>query len=143
MFVTSAKRMNSDIAIVQATRSAGVVMSGISGRQISKSQDRSAAEVVKRIPGVSILNDRYIIVRGLSGRYNNVWINNSAVPSTDADTRSFSFDLLPSSQLESIMIVKSPSAEIPFLGVWVSLRKVENCIRWKKSTSSGLVSLIS
>lgn len=121
--VTSAKRMNSDIAIVQATRSAGVVMSGISGRQISKSQDRSAAEVVKRIPGVSILNDRYIIVRGLSGRYNNVWINNSAVPSTDADTRSFSFDLLPSSQLESIMIVKSPSAEIPsdFSGGFVKI----------------------
>lgn len=121
--VTSAKRMNSDIAIVQATRSAGVVMSGISGRQISKSQDRSAAEVVKRIPGVSVLNDRYIIVRGLSGRYNNVWINNSAVPSTDADTRSFSFDLLPSSQLESIMIVKSPSAEIPsdFSGGFVKI----------------------
>lgn len=121
--VTSAKRMSSDIAIVQATKSAGVVMSGISGKQISKSQDRSAAEVVKRIPGVSILNDRYIIVRGLSGRYNNVWINNSAVPSTDADTRSFSFDLLPSSQLESIMIVKSPSAEIPsdFSGGFVKI----------------------
>ena len=121
--VTSAKRMNSEIAMVQATRSAGVVMSGISGKQISRSQDRSAAEVVKRIPGVSILNDRYIVVRGLSGRYNNVWINNSAVPSTDADTRSFSFDLLPSSQLESIMIVKSPSAEIPsdFSGGFVKI----------------------
>ena len=121
--VTSAKRMNSDLAIIQAARSAGVVMSGISGRQISKSQYRSAAEVVKRIPGVSILNDRYVIVRGLSGRYNNVWINNSAVPSTDADTRSFSFDLLPSSQLESIMIVKSPSAEIPsdFSGGFVKI----------------------
>ncbi|PKP38591.1 MAG: TonB-dependent receptor [Bacteroidetes bacterium HGW-Bacteroidetes-14] len=121
--VTSVKRMNSEIAMVEATRSSGAVMSGISGRQISRSQDRSAAEVVKRIPGVSIINDRYIVVRGLAGRYNNVWINNNAVPSTDSDTRSFSFDMLPGSQLESIMIVKSPSAEIPsdFSGGFVKI----------------------
>lgn len=121
--VTSVKRMNSEIAMVQATRSASVVMSGMSGREISKSQDRNAAEVVKRIPGVSIINDRYIIVRGLPSRYNNVWINNSAVPSTEADSRSFSFDILPSSQLESIMIVKSQSAEIPsdFSGGFVKI----------------------
>lgn len=121
--VSSVKRMNSEIAMVQATRTASVVMSGVSGRQISRSQDRSAAEVVKRIPGVSVINDRYIIVRGLAGRYNNVWINNTAVPSTEADTRSFSFDMLPSSQLESIMIVKSPSAEIPadFSGGFVKI----------------------
>ena len=86
--VTSVKRMNSEIAIVQATRSAGVVMSGLSSRQITKSQDRNAAEVVRRIPGVSIINDRYIIVRGLPSRYNNVWVNNSSVPSTEADSRS-------------------------------------------------------
>jgi len=111
--VSSVRRMNSELAMVQATRTASVVMSGISGKQISRTQDRSAAEVVKRIPGVSVINDRYIIVRGLASRYNNVWMNNSAVPSTEADTRAFSFDMLPSSQLENIMIVKSPSADIP------------------------------
>ncbi len=121
--VTSVKRMNSEIAMVQATRSAGVVMSGMSGKQITKSQDRNAAEVVRRIPGVSIMNDRYIIVRGLPSRYNNVWVNNSSVPSTEADSRSFSFDILPSSQLESIMIVKSQSAELPsdFSGGFVKI----------------------
>jgi len=121
--VTSVKRMNSEIAIVHATRSAGVVMSGLSSRQITKSQDKNAAEVVRRIPGVSIINDRYIIVRGLPSRYNNVWVNNSSVPSTEADSRSFSFDILPSSQLESIMIVKSQSAEIPsdFSGGFVKI----------------------
>jgi len=121
--VTSSKRMNSEIAVIQATRTADVVMSGMSGRQITRSQDRNAAEVVKRIPGVSIIDDRYIMVRGLSGRYNNVWMNNSAVPSTEADTRAFSFDMLPSSQIENIMIVKSPSAEIPadFSGGFVKI----------------------
>lgn len=47
------------------------------------------------------------MVRGLAQRYNNVWINGGAVPSSEADTRSFSFDILPSSQLDNMMIVKS------------------------------------
>ncbi len=121
--ITSVRRMNSEISVIMASRNASVVMSGMSGRQITKSQDRNAAEVVKRIPGVSVLNDRYIIVRGLPSRYNNVWINNASVPSTEADSRSFSFDMLPSSQLESIMIVKSQSAEIPsdFTGGFVKI----------------------
>lgn len=121
--VTSAKKMNSELAVIQAVRKADAVVSGISGRSISKSQDRTAAEVVKRIPGVSIINDRYIMVRGLASRYNNVWVNNAAVPGTETDSRAFSFDMLPGSQIESIMIVKSPSAELPadFSGGFVKI----------------------
>lgn len=64
------------------------------------------------------------MVRGLAQRYNNVWINGGAVPSSEADTRSFSFDILPSSQLDNMMIVKSPAPEIPgdFSGGFVLIR---------------------
>jgi hypothetical protein len=121
--VTSARRMNSEIAVIMAARTSATVISGMSGREIGRSQDRNAAEVVRRIPGVSVIGDRYIIVRGLPSRYNNVWINNSSVPSTEADSRSFSFDMLPSSQLESILIVKSQSADLPsdFSGGFVKI----------------------
>ncbi len=121
--VTSVKRMNSRLAMIQSVKTANVVVSGVSGIEISKSQDRDASEVIRRIPGVSVINDRHIIVRGLPARYNNVWINNSSVPSTEADSRSFSFDLIPASQLESIMIVKSQSSEIPadFSGGFVKI----------------------
>lgn len=111
--VTSVKRMNSELAVIQATRRADAVVSGISGKTITKAQDRSAAEVVKRIPGVSLISDRYIMVRGLASRYNNVWVNNSAVPGTESDSRAFSFDMIPGSQIESILIVKSPTPELP------------------------------
>ena len=65
-----------------------------------------------------------MVVRGLAQRYNNVWINGGAVPSSEADTRSFSFDILPSSQLDNMMIVKSPAPEIPgdFSGGFVLIR---------------------
>ncbi|MDD2424555.1 MAG: carboxypeptidase-like regulatory domain-containing protein [Bacteroidales bacterium] len=145
VIVSSVQRMNSEIAVINAARRADVVVSGISGRQISMNQERNAAEVVRRIPGVSLTDDRYIMVRGLAGRYNNVWINNSAVPSTEADTRAFSFDMLPASQIESIIIVKSPSAELPsdFSGGFVKILtkgvsdKNETVLSWGMNYNSS------
>lgn len=52
-------------------------------------------------------------MRGLSQRYNNVWINGGAAPSSEADSRAFSFDMIPSGQIDNMMIVKTPTAEYP------------------------------
>ncbi|SHF92201.1 TonB-dependent receptor [Dysgonomonas macrotermitis] len=106
-------RINSEVALLNSMKNSTSVVSGISAQQISKSQDRDASEVIKRIPGISILDDKFVVARGLSQRYNNVWVNNSAIPSSESDTRSFSFDIIPSSQIENIMIVKSPQPELP------------------------------
>lgn len=111
--VTGMRRSNTEIAMLQAQKTALTVTSGVSSQQITRTQDRDASEVIKRIPGISIIDDKFVIARGLSQRYNNVWINNSAVPSSEADSRSFSFDIIPSSQIENITIVKSPSPELP------------------------------
>jgi len=121
--VFAVRRMNSEVSMITAVRSANVVMSAVSAQQISRTQDRDASEVIKRIPGISIIDNRYVISRGLSQRYNNVWVNNNAVPSSDADSRSFSFDMIPSGQIENIMIVKSPTPELPadFTGGFVKI----------------------
>ena len=121
--VTAVRKMNTEVAMLTSIKTANVVMSGVSSQQIAKTQDRDASEVVKRVPGISIIENRFIIARGLSQRYNNVWINNNAVPSSEADTRAFSFDMIPSGQIENLMIVKSPAPELPadFTGGFVKV----------------------
>ena len=52
------------------------------------------------------------MVRGLSQRYNNVWVNGGAVPSSEADSRAFSFDIIPSSQIDNLTIVKAQPQNI-------------------------------
>ncbi len=111
--VTTKRRLNTDASLLQAQRKSLVVESGVSMQQIARTQDRNASEVVRRVPGISIIDDKFVIVRGLSQRYNNVWINGAAVPSTEADSRAFSFDIIPSSQLSNLIIVKSPAPELP------------------------------
>ena len=111
--VTARARQDSEITVVGKTKNSMTVQNGVSSQQIKKTQDKDASEVIKRVPGISIIDDKFVMVRGLSQRYNNVWINGSAVPSSEADSRAFSFDLIPSSQLDNIMIVKSPAPELP------------------------------
>ena len=87
------------------------VLSGLGGAQIDKSQDRNASEVARRIPGVTVVDNRFVMVRGLSERYNAVLLNGVQIPSLEADVKSFSFDLIPSNAIDRFLIFKSPSPE--------------------------------
>jgi outer membrane receptor for ferrienterochelin and colicin len=113
--VISAKsRMGgSEISMLSSMKMSNLVVSGISSQQINRSQDRDASEVIKRVPGITIMDDRFVMVRGLSQRYNTVWLNNASTPSSEADVRAFSFDVIPSSMLENILVFKSPAPELP------------------------------
>jgi len=121
--VTARRSNNTEMAMIAQVRTANVVVSSVSAQQITKTQDRDASEVIKRIPGISLIDNRFIIARGLSQRYNNVWINNSAVPSSEADSRAFSFDMIPSGQIDNMMIIKTPAPELPadFTGGFVKV----------------------
>lgn len=111
--VTGQAKKNTETALLTAQRKSLVIQTGVSALQISRTQDKDASEVIRRVPGVSLIEEKFVMVRGLSQRYNNVWINNGAVPSSEADARAFSFDIIPSSQLDNIVIVKSPAPEYP------------------------------
>ena len=111
--ITAVERHNTDAAMIQVAKSSPVIVSNVSAQEISRTQDTNAGEVIRRVSGVSLIDDKFVMVRGLSQRYNNVWVNGGAVPSSEADSRAFSFDIIPSSQIDNLTIVKSPSAEYP------------------------------
>ena len=111
--VVGQKQTGSEVSLIKDLKQSEVVVSGVSAEQIVKTQDRDAAEVVKRIPGVTIQDSRFVIVRGLVERYNTVMLNDAIAPSSEADVRAFSFDALPSSAIDRILIFKSGSPELP------------------------------
>ena len=113
MEVVVRQRTDTDLALNRNIKASLQVVSGVSSQQISKTVDRDASEVVKRVPGVTIMGDRFVVIRGLNQRYNNVWLNNAATPSSEADSRAFSFDILPSSLIDNMLVYKSPAPEIP------------------------------
>ena len=111
--VTAVRRTDTEATAVQEARRSANVVNNVSAQEIKRTQDSNAGEVIRRIPGVSLIDDKFVMVRGLQQRYNNVWINGGAVPSSEADSRAFSFDMIPSGQIDNLTIVKTPAAEYP------------------------------
>ncbi len=110
--IVAQRRTDTELSMLKSVRSAVQVVSGISSQQIGKTLDRDASEVVKRVSGVTIQDNRFIVVRGLNQRYNNVWLNNAATPSSETDVKAFSFDAIPSSMIDNLLVFKSGSPEI-------------------------------
>lgn len=111
--VTARRVTHTEMSLITSIRTSNLVVSGISAQQISRSQDSDAAAVIKRIPGVTLVDNRFIMVRGLSERYNASMLHETYAPSMETDVRSFSFDIIPSNLVDRIMIYKSPSADLP------------------------------
>ncbi|MCB9166585.1 MAG: carboxypeptidase-like regulatory domain-containing protein [Flavobacteriales bacterium] len=139
--VVSVRRTETESAVLMETRKSEQVVNGIGRQQIAKSQDRSAGDVVKRVPGVTLIGNRFVMVRGLADRYNTVQLNDVTAPSLEADRRAFSFDILPSGALDRVLIFKTGSADLPgeFAGGVVKLYTVnvpnENITKVGLSTS--------
>ncbi len=110
--VVAQRRTDTELSMLKSVRTAVQVVNGISSQQIGKTLDRDASEVVKRVPGVTIQDNRFIVVRGLNQRYNNVWLNNAATPSSETDVKAFSFDAIPSSMIDNLLIFKTGSPEL-------------------------------
>jgi outer membrane receptor protein involved in Fe transport len=103
---------STDKILVNEIKNASGIVSGISSEQITISVDRSASEVARRISGVTLQNG-FISIRGMTPRYNPVFLNNAFLPSTDPNKRAFNFDLLPSSVIDRILVYKSAAPELP------------------------------
>ncbi|MFC7670976.1 carboxypeptidase-like regulatory domain-containing protein [Hymenobacter humi] len=111
--VTAQRRTNTEVAVISEVRNAQAVAVGVSAEQIVRSQDRDAAQIARRVPGVSIQDNRFVLVRGLTQRYNAVMLNDVMTPSSEVDTRAFAFDMIPSNVIDRMLIFKSGSAELP------------------------------
>ena len=89
------------------------ISDGISAEAIKKSPDRNTGEVLKRVSGASVQDNKFVVIRGLSERYNVSMLNNAMLPSTEADKKAFAFDIIPSSVVDNVVIYKSPTPDLP------------------------------
>ena len=114
--VRTISRKVTDVAIINTVRNSSIVSDGISSDFIKKTPDRTASDALKRVSGVTIQNDKFILVRGLADRYNSALLNKTLLPSTEPDKRAFAFDIIPTTLIDNIIVSKSTSANLP--GDW-------------------------
>lgn len=106
-------RVTSDAALAAIQRNALQISDGFSGDMILReSPDLLGGTALRRMPGVAFLEDKFLVIRGLSERYNVTTFNNTLLPITDLERNSFDYNIIPSGLVSSIRVVKTVTAEM-------------------------------
>jgi TonB-dependent receptor len=111
--VTAKYNQASAIGLYAAQKLSASMTDGISSDLIKKTSDNNIAQVLKRVAGVTVQENKFVTVRGMSERYNNVQLNGSSLPSTEPNRRNFSFDIIPASLVENVVVNKTFTPDLP------------------------------
>lgn len=121
------RRANNIAALNTIRKNEVTAIDGITAEQIARTPDNNVAQVLTRVTGLHVQDNKYVVVRGVSERYNNVAMNNALMPSTEANRRNYAFDIIPSNLIESVIVHKTASPDLPgeFTGGYVNVNTVE------------------
>ena len=135
--VTADAVRSTEGALLMERKRASAIGDGVSEEQIKKTPDATSAEVLKRIPSVTIVDNKYLLVRGNSERYNGAMLNNTSVSTSEPDKKSFAFDLIPSNLIENTILTKSFTPDQPgdFSGGLLKINTVDFPDRFMSSLS--------
>ncbi|MGA2297483.1 MAG: TonB-dependent receptor [FCB group bacterium] len=95
----------------QSEKQALNVINVITAETIDHSTDKTAADALQRVSGLSLYRDqgegRYVIMRGLEQRFSNTLVNGVKIPSPESKDRFVPLDIFPSTLLERIEVTKA------------------------------------
>lgn len=83
----------------------------LSIEQISRVGDTNVAESLRRVPGLTLVDGKFIYIRGLGERYSSATLNGATVPSPDLTRNVIPLDIFPTAIVESLSVQKSYSAD--------------------------------
>lgn len=110
--VATSRRQENTNALIAFQRNNTSLSSGLAADFIRRTPDKNTGEVLRRVSGASIQDNKFVIIRGLSDRYNSAYINGAALPSSEPDKKAFSFDIIPSTLIDNIIINKTATPDL-------------------------------
>lgn len=102
-------------AAIAVKRESFVVADVVSADDIGKLPDHNTAAALRRIPGISVMEDqgepRFPVVRGLRSTYNRTTVDGAIVASVDESGRTVPLDIVPSVMAGRLEVIKTVTPE--------------------------------
>lgn len=117
---------------------AGMITDNLAREEMRATASSDAASAMKRVTGLSVVDNQYVYVRGLGERYSNTTLNGGILPTTEPDKRVVPLDLIPTGLIESIQVVKSylPDRPAEFSGGLIQIESIKSPRRQALAVSS-------
>ncbi|MDJ0940096.1 MAG: TonB-dependent receptor [Woeseiaceae bacterium] len=80
---------------------------------ISRVGDSNVASALRRVPGVTLVQDQFVYVRGLGERYSSTQLNGSVIPSPDLTRNVLPLNIFPAEIIDALSVTKGYSPDLP------------------------------
>jgi TonB-dependent receptor len=111
--VVTARQRSAATDVMQERLEHEVVVDLLGAEQISRVGDSTVSLALRRLPGVTLVSDKFIYVRGLGERYSSTTVNGAYVPSPDLTRNVVPLDLFPAEIIDSLVVNKGFTADMP------------------------------
>ncbi len=92
-------------------KNATALTQNIGAKEMSKKGVSNVVEGLKKVAGISVVGNKYFLVRGMGDRYNNALLNGMPIASPDPDKKVIPLDIFPTDIVENLSIFKSYSPQ--------------------------------
>lgn len=122
--VTTGRFLSSSEQLVNERMNDAFATDLLGADTISRLGDSTVAAALRRVPGLTLVQDKFVYVRGLGERYSQTTLNGAYIPSPDLTRNVIPLNVFPTSVVESLRVQKSwsPNLSANFGGGAVDIR---------------------
>lgn len=110
---TGTRLQGTAAAVIEERKNQAFVADILGAEQISRTGDSDAASALRRVTGLTLVDGKFIYVRGLGERYSSARLNGASIPSPDLTRNVIPLDIFPSNVIESLSVQKAYSPNMP------------------------------
>jgi len=111
--IKTTKKAESQSAVYNKQKISTAASDGISFEAIKKTPDNNVGQIAKRITGVNVQDNKFVVVRGLADQYNVTMVNGVQMSSTENDRNAFALDLIPAAVVDNVVVNKTATPDMP------------------------------
>ncbi|MDR9416185.1 MAG: TonB-dependent receptor, partial [Gracilimonas sp.] len=141
VIITATAVLDNEAGLLRQRQKSISFSDAISAESISNTGAGNAAGALQKVVGASVVDGKYVYIRGLGDRYTSTHLNGSELPSADPNRKSFQLDMFPSNLLENIVTLKTFTPDKPgnFSGglVDISTKDFPERLSFQLSASTG------
>ncbi|CAH9066668.1 hypothetical protein PSECIP111951_03621 [Pseudoalteromonas holothuriae] len=100
-------------AVIEERKNQAFVADIMGAEQLARTGDSDAASALRRVTGLTLVDGKFVYVRGLGERYSSARLNGASVPSPDLTRNVVPLDIFPSSIIQSLAVQKAYSPSMP------------------------------
>lgn len=139
--VTAQALERGEVAVMKLRQNSDKVQDVISSQEIQRLGAGTAAAALTKVTGTTVVDGKYVYVRGLGDRYSATTLNGLQLPSIDPYRNSAQLDLIPTSVLDNIVASKTFTPDLPgdFTGgsVNIKIKALPERFTWGVSVSGA------